>query len=81
MKIEIQKKNGISSIFLDGKPVSRCMGFDISSSGSGFATVNLRFLAKDLDLSVDTDEPMLQAQEPSEVPRKSRVFHRSSPKS
>lgn len=61
MKIEIHKVNGISRILLDGKPVERgCMGFQITSNGTGAAMVELKFLVTDMDFSANVDAPVIE---------------------
>lgn len=64
MEIKIHKENGVSQILLDGKPIqSGCMGFKISSEGSGsFTMIELKFATKDLDFSAEIDDPILQNQ-------------------
>lgn len=57
MKIKIKKANGRSQVFLDGKPVPSCLGYEIvSKGGTGYITVQLTILADTLDMESETKE-------------------------
>lgn len=79
MKIQITKKNGVSEILIDGHCVSRgCMGWEVSSKGGGFVMLEIRFIAKETDISVKVDDPLSQAQEEQELKKSRRLFHSNS---
>ena len=54
MHIKIRKRNGISQIYIDGREVKNCKGYEIVSMGvDGFITVNLTIIADTLDIESD----------------------------
>ena len=68
MKIEIRKEHDKAHILLDGKPVENgCMGFEITSSGGGFATVALKFIVRNLGLDAVIEDLNLQGQKTSKT--------------
>lgn len=81
MKIAIRKRGTVSDVYIDDRLVSHgCMGWEVASSGGGFAELTIHFVAKEADIDFEVDDPLSKAQEAQGANEPHRLSRPNLPK-